>query len=154
VYRGKDSIQETLQRSEPPQELDQASWTKFMEGLMEELYTVLREATITPEKKRQTSSFVDHYKKEPEQVTNRTLVEQKVTRTYVECWYGQGSWQTVQRQTYMFVNTTKKVPKVDEQNDNMRCCPEDQVVQLEYCIGMPQRPHTGNSPNMIHSSTK
>jgi hypothetical protein len=66
VYRGKDSIQETLRRSEPPQELDQASWTKFMEGLMEELNTVLREATITPEKKRQTSSFVDHYKKEPE----------------------------------------------------------------------------------------
>jgi hypothetical protein len=54
----------------------------------------------------------------------------------------------------MFIDTTKKVSKVDEQNDNMRCCPEDQVVQLEYCTGMPQRPHTGNSPNMIHSSTK
>jgi hypothetical protein len=66
VYRGKDPIQETLRRSEPPQELDQASWTKFVEGLMEELNTVLREVTITPEKKRQTSSFVDQYKKEPE----------------------------------------------------------------------------------------
>jgi hypothetical protein len=66
VYQGKDSIQETLQRSEPPQELDQASWTKFMKGLMEELNTVLREATITPKKKRQTSLFVDQYKKEPE----------------------------------------------------------------------------------------
>jgi hypothetical protein len=43
-----------------------------MEGLMEELNTVLREATITPKKKRQTSLFVDQYKKEPEQVTNRT----------------------------------------------------------------------------------
>jgi hypothetical protein len=73
VYQGKDSIQEILQRSEPLQELDQASWTKFIEGLMEELNTVLREATIMPEKKRQTSSFVDHYKKEPEQVTNKTL---------------------------------------------------------------------------------
>jgi hypothetical protein len=97
VYRGKDPIQETLWRSEPPQELDQASWTKFMEGLMEELNTVLREAIIMPEKKRQTSSLVDHHKKEPEQVTNRTLMEQKVTRTYVECWDGQGAWQTVQR---------------------------------------------------------
>jgi hypothetical protein len=96
VYRGKDSIQETLRRSEPLQELDQASWTMFVEGLMEELNTVLREATITPEKKRQTSSFADHYKKEPEQVTNRTLVEQKVTRTYVERWDGLGAWQTVQ----------------------------------------------------------
>jgi hypothetical protein len=54
----------------------------------------------------------------------------------------------------MFVNTTKKVPEVVEQNDNMRRCPEDQVVQLESCIGMTQRPHTGNSPNMNHSSTK
>jgi hypothetical protein len=41
---------------------------------MEELNTVLREVTITPEKKRQMSSLVDHHKKEPEQVTNRTLV--------------------------------------------------------------------------------
>jgi hypothetical protein len=154
VYQGKDSIQETLRRSEPPQELDQASWTTFMEGLMEELNTVLREATITPEKKRQMSSFVDHYKKEPERVTNRTLVEQKVTRTYVECWDRLGAWQTVQRRTYTFVNTTKKVPKVDEQNDNERRCPEDQVVQLESCIGMPQRPHTGNSPNGLHSNTQ
>jgi hypothetical protein len=54
----------------------------------------------------------------------------------------------------MFVDKPKKVPEVDEQDDNMRCCPEEQVVQLESCIGMPQRPHTGNSPNMIHSSTK
>jgi hypothetical protein len=54
----------------------------------------------------------------------------------------------------MFVNTTKKVPEVVEQNDNVRRCPEDQVVQWESCIGMPQRPHTGNSPNMNHSSTK
>jgi hypothetical protein len=121
---------------------------------MEELNTVLREATITPEKKRQTSSFADHYKKEPEQVTNRTLVEQKVTRTYVECWDRLGAWQTVQRRTYTFVDTTKKVPKVDEQNDNERRCPEDQVVQLESCIGMPQRSHTGNSPNGLHSSTQ
>jgi hypothetical protein len=60
----------------------------------------------------------------------------------------------VQQRTYMFVDTTKKVPEVDEQNDNVRCCPEDQVDQLESCIGMPQRPHTGNSPNIIHSSTK
>jgi hypothetical protein len=36
----------------------------------------------------------------------------------------------------------------------VRCCPEDQVVQLESCIGMPQRPHTGNSPNGLHSSTQ
>jgi hypothetical protein len=63
---------------------------------MEELNTVLREATIMPEKKRQTSSFVDHYKQEPERVTNRTLMERKVTRTYVERWDGQGAWQTVQ----------------------------------------------------------
>jgi hypothetical protein len=54
----------------------------------------------------------------------------------------------------MFVDTTKKVPKVDEQNDNVRRCPEDQVVQLESCIGMPQRLHTGNSPNGLHSSTQ
>jgi hypothetical protein len=81
-------------------------------------------------------------------------VEQKVTRTYVERWDGLGAWQTVQRQTYTFVDTTKKVPKVDEQNDNERRCPEDQVVQLESCIGMPQRPHTGNSPNGLHSSTQ
>jgi hypothetical protein len=87
-------------------------------------------------------------------VTNRTLVEWKVTRTYVERWDGQGAWQTVQQRTYMFVDTTKKVPEVVEQNDNVRHCPEDQVVQLESCIGMPQRPHTGNSPNMNHSSTK
>jgi hypothetical protein len=87
-------------------------------------------------------------------VTNRTLVEQKVTRTYVEHWDGKGAWQTVQRRTYTFVDTKKKVPEVDEQNDNVRRCPEDQVVQLEDCIGMPQRPHTGNSPNIIHSSTK
>jgi hypothetical protein len=66
VYQGKDSIQETLRRSEPLQELDHSSWTKFMEGLMEELNTVLREVTIMPKKKRQTSSFVDHYKKKPE----------------------------------------------------------------------------------------
>jgi hypothetical protein len=125
-----------------------------MEGLMEELNTVLREATITPEKKRQTSSFVDHYKKEPERVTNGTLKEQKVTRTYVERWDGRGAWQTVQRRTYTFVDTTKKVPKVDEQNDNERRCPEDQVVQLGSCIGMPQRPHSGNSPNGLHSSTQ
>jgi hypothetical protein len=97
VYRGKDPIQETLRRSEPLQELDQASWTKFVEGLMEELNTVLREATITPKKKGQTSLFVDQYKKEPERVTNRTLVEQKVTRTYVEHWDGKGAWQTVQQ---------------------------------------------------------
>jgi hypothetical protein len=154
VYRGKDSIQETLRRSEPPQELDQASWTKFVEGLMEELNTVLREATITPEKKRQTSSFVDHYKKEPERVTNGTLMEQKVTRTYVERWDGLGVWQTVQRRTYTFVDTTRKVPKVDGQNDNEKRCPEDQVVQLGSCIGMPQRPHSGNSPNGLHSSTQ
>jgi hypothetical protein len=96
VYRGKNPIQETLRRSEPLQELDQASWTKFVEGLMEELNTVLREVTIMPEKKRQTSSFVDQYKKEPERVTNRTLVEQKVTRTYVEHWDGQGALQAVQ----------------------------------------------------------
>jgi hypothetical protein len=121
---------------------------------MEELNTVLREVTITPEKKRQMSSFVDQYKKEPERVTNRTLVEQKVTRTYVEHWDGQGAWQTVQRRTHMFVDKPKKVPEVDEQDDNVRRCPEEQVVQLESCIGMPQRPHTGNSPNMIHSSTK
>jgi hypothetical protein len=36
----------------------------------------------------------------------------------------------------------------------MRRCPEDQVVQLESCIGMPQRPHTGNNPNGLHSSTQ
>jgi hypothetical protein len=125
-----------------------------VEGLMEELNTVLREATIMPKKKRQMSSFVDHYKKEPERVTNRTLMEQKVTKTYVECWDGQGAWQTVQQQIYIFIDTTKKVPEVVEQNDNMRHCPEDQIVQLELCIGMPQRLHTGNSPNMIHSSTK
>jgi hypothetical protein len=125
-----------------------------MEGLMEELNTVLREATITPEKKRQTSLFVDHYKKEPERVTNGTLVEQKVTRTYVERWDGLGAWQTVQRRTYTFINTTRKVPKVDGQNDNERRCPEDQVVQLGSCIGMPQRPHSGNSPNGLHSSTQ
>jgi hypothetical protein len=154
VYRGKDSIQETLRRSEPPQELDQASWTKFVEGLMEELNTVLREAIITPEKKRQTSSFVDHYKKEPERVTKGTLVEQKVTRTYVERWDGLGAWQTVQRRTYTFVDTTRKVPKVDGQNDNERRCPEDQVVQIGSCIGKPQRPHSGNSPNGLHSSTQ
>jgi hypothetical protein len=97
VYQGKNPIQETLRRSEPPQELDQASWTKFVEGLMEELNTVLRKVTIAPEKKRQMSSFVDQYKKEPERVTNRTLVEQKVTRTYVERWDRKGAWQTVQR---------------------------------------------------------
>jgi hypothetical protein len=87
-------------------------------------------------------------------VTNRTLVEQKVTRTYVKHWDGQGAWQTVQRRTHTFVDKPKKVPEVDEQEDNVRCCPEVQVVQLEDCIGMPQRPHTGNSPNIIHSSTK
>jgi hypothetical protein len=125
-----------------------------MEGLIEELNTVLKEATIMPKKKKQTSSFVDHYKKEPERVTNRTLMEQKVTRMYVEHWDGQGAWQTVQQRTYMFINTTKKVPKVDEQNDNVRRFSEDQVVQLEYSIGMPQRPHTGNSPNGLHSSTQ
>jgi hypothetical protein len=65
VYQGKDPIQEILWRSEPPQELDQASWTKFVEGLMEELNTVLREVTIMPKKKRQASLFVDQYKKEP-----------------------------------------------------------------------------------------
>jgi hypothetical protein len=64
---------------------------------MEELNAVLREATITPKKKRQTSLFVDHYKKEPERVTNRTLMQQKVTRTYVERWDGLGAWQTVQQ---------------------------------------------------------
>jgi hypothetical protein len=54
----------------------------------------------------------------------------------------------------MFIDKPKKVPEVDEQDDNVRRCPEEQVVQLESCIGMPQRLHTGNSPNMIHSSTK
>jgi hypothetical protein len=48
VYRGKDPIQETLQRSEPPQGIDQTSWLIFINRIMGELNTVLREVTKTP----------------------------------------------------------------------------------------------------------
>jgi hypothetical protein len=51
VYKGKDTIQETLRRSEPPQSIDQTSWTIFINGIMGELNTVLREATMTPEER-------------------------------------------------------------------------------------------------------
>jgi hypothetical protein len=41
-----------LQRSEPPQSIDQTSWTTiFINRIMGELNTVLREATITPEER-------------------------------------------------------------------------------------------------------
>jgi hypothetical protein len=51
VYKGEDTIQETLRRSEPLQSIDQTSWTIFINGIMGELNTVLREATMTPEER-------------------------------------------------------------------------------------------------------
>jgi hypothetical protein len=51
VYKGEDTIQETLRRSEPLQSIDQTSWTIFINGIMGELNTVLREATMMPEER-------------------------------------------------------------------------------------------------------
>jgi hypothetical protein len=55
VYKGEDSIQETLQRSKPPQRIDQASWTIFINGIMEELNIGLIEVTITPEERNDSN---------------------------------------------------------------------------------------------------
>jgi hypothetical protein len=75
------------------------------------------------------------------------------TRTFVEHWDGH-AWQTEQQQIHMFVDKLQKVSEVAKQEDNVRHCPENQAVHMDYHIGMPQRLHTSKSPNMIHSSTE
>jgi hypothetical protein len=58
VYRGDDSILETLRRSEPPLEQEKMSWLSFVNGIKEELQAVLEEAITRPEEKKQANPVV------------------------------------------------------------------------------------------------
>jgi hypothetical protein len=55
VYKGEDTIQEILRRSEPLQSIDQTSWTIFINRIMGELNTVLRKVTMTPEERNKAN---------------------------------------------------------------------------------------------------
>jgi hypothetical protein len=59
VYKGEDTIQETLWRSEPPQSVNQTSWMIFINGIMGELNTVLREVTMMPEERIKANPTVE-----------------------------------------------------------------------------------------------
>jgi hypothetical protein len=84
VYKSNGPIVWILWRREPPQEYHATNWESFINWITEDINDTIRAVCMTPEEKGQTSSFVEEYKKEPEQVTNRTLVEQNVTRTFTE----------------------------------------------------------------------
>ena len=96
VYKGNGTMNSILWRSEPLQGYEMNFWKAFINVISKEVNNTIRAACRMPEEKRQTSAFINEYKKEPEQVATRTLKEQKVTRTFVEHWDGQGAWQTVQ----------------------------------------------------------
>ena len=87
VYKGDGTMNSILRRSEPPQGYGTQFWGAFVNVILMEVNDTVRAACRMPEEKRQTPSFVDEYKKEPEQVA---------TRTFVEHWDGH-TWQTEQR---------------------------------------------------------
>jgi hypothetical protein len=143
VYEGDGTMISILRRSEPPQGYGTHFWGTFVNVISKEVNNIIRAACRMPEEKKQTSSFVDKHKNS----------ERVATRTFVEHWDGH-AWQTEQRRTHTFIDKSQKVSEVAIQEDNMRRCPENQAVHMDYHIGMPQRPHTSKSPNMIHSSTE
>jgi hypothetical protein len=58
VYKGDDTIQKILWRSEPPHSIDQTYWMIFINGIMGKLNTVLREATMMPEDRSKANSVM------------------------------------------------------------------------------------------------
>ncbi|KAF8223004.1 hypothetical protein L208DRAFT_1381635 [Tricholoma matsutake] len=54
------------------------------------------------------------------------FVKPNVTKTFIERWDKNGAWQTVQRQTYTFVNDSQKIPETNEPRDNAKHCLQDQ----------------------------
>jgi hypothetical protein len=144
VYKGDGTMNSRLWRSEPLQGYGTQFWGAFVNVISKEVNNTIRAACRMPKEKKQTSLFVDKHKKNSERV---------VTRTFVEHW-DRHAWQTEQQRTHTFIDKSQKVSEVAIQEDNVRRCPENQAVHMDYHIGMPQRPHTSKSPNMIHSSTE
>jgi hypothetical protein len=98
-----------LQRSEPPQSINQTSWTIFINGIMGKLNTVLREATMTPEKRNKVNPMMGLAPSTPDTLK---LAEQSLLLLKQE----DKSNSAVERQ----MNTTmrmKNLPKTD--NDTM-----------------------------------
>lgn len=56
----------------------------------------------------------------------KTFVEPNITKMFIEHWDKNGAWQTVQRQTYTFVDDSQKIPETNEQRDNAKHCLQDQ----------------------------
>jgi hypothetical protein len=93
VYKGDGTMNSRLWRSEPPQGYGTQFWGAFINVISKDVKDTIRAACRMPEEKEQTSLFVEEYK-EP---------EQNVTRTFIECWDGNGAWQTIHQQMHTFV---------------------------------------------------